>query len=329
MATKEILSQDEVEALREGVESGDIDTDSPVSAADGEIRPYDLTSQERSVRIRMPALDLLNERLARLLSVSLPNMLRCVCEVSSQGIRTIKFADYANSLSSPISLNLVRIKPLRGVALIVLDSKFVFSAIEAFFGADGRFDTRIEEREFTAVELRLVRLILQSAFADLREAWKPITQVDFEYVDSEANPQFTNIAGPNDPVVISSFQIEFEKCAGELHVTMPYGMLEPLRDVLAVGVSSDSQEVDQRWTASLREEVKDAVVGVSSSLAQTKITLRELMRLSAGDVIPIDLPATVTAIVEGVPVFHCHYGVSRGCNAVQVASRIQRPNRED
>ena len=329
MAEKEILSQDEVDALREGVESGDIDTDSPAGAADGEARPYDLTSQERSVRMRMPALDLMNERLARLLSGSLPSMLRCDCEVSAQAIRTTTYEDYANSLSSPISLNLVRVKPLRGTALIVLDSKFVFSAIESFFGADGRFDTKIEEREFTAVELRLIRLILQSAFSDLQEAWKPIAQVEFEYVDNEANPQFANIVGPNDAVVISGFQIEFGKSTGELHVTMPYGMLEPLRDVLAVSVQSDSQEVDQRWTTSLREEVKEAMVGVSSRLAETNITLRELMRLHVGDVIPIDLPATVTATVEGVPVFHCNYGVSRGCNAVQVASPIRRPNHED
>lgn len=326
MGTNEVLSQDEVDALLNGVESGDVDTEGAQNMADGEVRPYDLTSQERMARARMPALDMLNERFARYFGVSLLNMLSCSCEISAQETQTTKLADYINGLSLPTNLNLVKIKPLRGTALIVLDPELVFTAVENFFGGDGRFDTKIEDREFTALEMRVVRLILKPVFEDLKAAWKPVAEVEFEYLDSEVNPQFANVVSPTELVVVTSFQVQFDKGAGNLDVIMPYAMLQPLREVLAVGVQSDPLEFDERWTSSLREEIKEAAVDLSCTLAKTEITLRELTKLSPGDVIPVDLPALVTTKVEGIPMFHCHYGISRGCNAVQIMSPTQRPN---
>ncbi len=322
MAGTEVLDQNEIDALLHGVDSGAVDT--AAAPPSGEARGYDLANQDRIVRGRMPTLEMLNERFARYFRISLFNMLRRTAEISVSEVKAIKFSEYVHSLFVPANLNLVKVKPLRGTSLVALDPKLVFTVVDNFFGGDGRFHAKIEGREFTPTEMRVVHMILRQVFKDLREAWLPVAKLDFEYLSSEVNPQFANIVSPSEVVVATRFHIELDKGGGDLHVTYPYAMLEPIRELLMAGVQSDRAEFDERWTAALREEMKEARVEVACTLTEAELTLRELMNLGAGDVIPIEFSPTVVAKVEGLPAFRCQYGMHRGNKALKVVDVVKR-----
>lgn len=317
MPTNDILSQDEIDALIHGVDDGDVDLDQQ-DVPEGTVQSYDFTSQDRIVRGRLPTLEMINERFARQFRISLFTMLRRAPVIEVGDVQMLKFGEYVHKLFVPTSLNMVKVKPLRGTALFNVDSKLVFSIVDNFFGGDGRFQAKIEGREFTATEMRVVQMLLDYAFTDLRKAWIPVTDLEFQYVSSEVNPQFANIVSPSEVVVVSSFHIELEGGGGNLHVTMPYSMLEPIRDLLGAGIQSDRSEVDQRWTRALKDEMKRAEVSVGSSLAQTQISLNDVLSLKKGDVIPIDIPALTTLRVEGLAIFLAEFGISNGMNALKI-----------
>ncbi len=320
--SNELLSQDEIDALLHGVDNGKVDT-TPTPAAPGEARSFDFTSQDRIVRGRMPTLEMINERFARLFRISLFNMLRRTPELTVVGIETAKFSEYTHSLFVPTSLSLIRVKPLRGTALFVFEPRLVFTVVENFFGGDGRLNTKIEGREFTPTEMRVIQLMLKQAFADLQEAWSPVLPMEFEYLNSEVNPHFANIVSPSEIVVVSKFKIELEGGGGHLHVTFPYSMIEPIRDLLDAGIQSDRGGKDERWAASLREQIQDAEVEISSELARTTISLRTLAGLKAGDVLPINLPKSLNLCVEQLPLFRGTFGVAHGQNAVRITGVAQ------
>lgn len=325
MALNDLLSQDEIDALLNGVSTGDVKTEGAEAAEPGVAASFDFNNQDRIVRGRMPTLEMVNERFARYFRISLFNLLRRSAEINAGQVQMMKFAEYVHSLFVPTSLNMTRVKPLRGTALFILDPKLVFIVVDNFFGGDGRFHAKIEGREFTPTELRVVQMMLAQAYKDLREAWSPVMPLEFEYMSSEVNPQFANIVSPSEVVVVTTFHIELEGGGGDLHVTMPYSMLEPIRELLDAGVQSDRSEVDERWSHALRDEMKEALVEVSSTLTETQISLRELMKLKPGDVIPIEIPALVLARSEDIPIFRGHYGMSHGNNAIKVVEQVTRP----
>ncbi|MHB8746126.1 MAG: flagellar motor switch protein FliM [Gammaproteobacteria bacterium] len=323
MPVNDLLSQEEIDALLHGVSSGDVETDPDDGLADGEARQYDFTSQDRIVRGRMPTLEMINERFARYFRISLFNMLRRTGEISVGGVQMMKFAEYVHSLFVPTSLNLVRIKPLRGTALFILDPKLVFIIVDNFFGGDGRYPAKIEGREFTPTEQRVIHMILQQSFRDLKQAWAPVMPLEFEYISSEVNPHFANIVSPTEVVVVTTFHAELEGGGGDFHVTMPYSMVEPIREVLDAGVQSDRTDIDERWVNALREEMKEAEVELSSTLTETEITLRDVLELKAGDVIPIEIPGLVTLRAENIPVFRGRFGVAQGNCAIKVVDKVR------
>src|SRR5690606_15777213 len=255
MTINDLLSQDEIDALLHGVDSGAVSTD-PEPADPGVARTYDFASQDRIIRGRMPTLEMVNERFVRLWRIGLFNLIRRSADISVRGIDLIKFGEYMHSLYVPTNLNLVRFKPLRGMGLIVFEPKLVFTVVDNFFGGDGRYPTRIEGREFTATEMRVIQLMLRQTFADLTEAWAP-----------EINPHFANIVTPREYVVVSRFHVELDGGGGEIHVTLPYSMLEPIRELLDAGIQSDRIDRDESWNATLREQLQLAEVTVSSVLA--------------------------------------------------------------
>ncbi|MCO6412078.1 MAG: flagellar motor switch protein FliM [Thiogranum sp.] len=318
----DLLSQDEIDALLHGVTGGGVDTGTDEEVPEGEVQGYDFASQDRIVRGRMPTLEMINERFARYFRISLFNMLRRAGEISVSGVQMLKFAEYVHSLFVPTSLNLVRVNPLRGTALFVLEPKLVFALVDNFFGGGGRFHTKIEGREFTPTELRVIRMVLDIAFSDLMQAWKPVLEVGFDYQGSEVNPHFANIVSPTEVVVVNTFRVELEGGGGDLHVTMPYSMVEPIRDLLDAGVQSDRTDRDERWTRTIREEMKEARVAVAATLVETTLSLRELNQLKAGDVIPVDLPELVTLEAESTPVFRGKFGVHNGARAIKIVRKI-------
>ncbi len=319
----DLLSQDEIDALLHGVDDGDVETEEDISIP-GQAEVYDFSSQDRIVRGRMPTLEMINERFARHLRVSLFNLMRRTADISVNGVQMIKFSEYVHSLFVPTSLNMVRIRPLRGTTLFTMEAKLVFILVDNFFGGDGRFHAKIEGREFTPTERRIIQIVLEQAFVDLKEAWAPVLNVDFEYLDSEVNPALASIISPSEVIVVNSFTIELEGGGGQFHVAMPYSQLEPIRGKLDAGVQTDRDDVDERWTQALREEILSARVELDTTLVKTQISLRDVMQLEAGDVIPIDLPEHIVVKAGGLPSFRAKYGVSRGNLALKVVEEIDR-----
>ena len=323
MADSNLLSQDEIDALLTGVDSGEVDNEIEEPVDSGDAQSYDFTSQDRIVRGRMLTLEMINERLARNLRQSLFNLLRRSASISVEGVQMTKFGEYIHTLLVPSNLNIVHMKPLKGVGLVVCNPKLVFSIVDCFFGGEGRFHNKIEGRDFTLTEMRIVQKFLEVVFHDLEEAWEPVMPVKFEYVDSEVNPQFANIVTPSEVVVVSSFHIDLEAGAGYMHITLPYAMVEPIRDLLDAGIQSDVTERDDRWNEILQEEVKAAVVNLNATLTHAEVSLRDVLNFKAGDVFPIELPQTVVACVDEVPVFRGAVGASRGNVALKVVEHIR------
>src|SRR5690606_25455558 len=298
MGDNDILSQEEIDELLHGVASGEVEVEDEYRLRDGVPRVVDLAAHERIVRGRMPTLEMIGNRFARHLRASLFGLIRRAVDVSFQGVRLCKFSEYVHTLHVPTSLNMVHMRPLRGTALFVIDARLVFAIVDNYFGGDGRFHPRIEGRDFTLMENRVIQLTLQRVFADLKEAWSPVMQVDFEYSSSEINPQFANIVSPTEVVVVSAFKLDLDGSGGELHVTLPYSMIEPIRDLLDTGLQSDRAGRDERWVASIREEMGFAPIEVHATLVEATIKLSELLRIEAGDIVPIELPQLVTLCAE-------------------------------
>ncbi|NOY71421.1 MAG: flagellar motor switch protein FliM [Gammaproteobacteria bacterium] len=326
MSINDLLSQDEIDALLHGVGSGDVETDGEDDLDDGSARNYDFTSQDRIVRGRLPTLEMINERFARLFRISLFNILRRSPEISVGGVQVLKFSEYVHSLFVPTSLNLIKMPPLRGTGLFVFDPKLVFTIVDNFFGGDGRFHTKIEGREFTPTELRVIQIMLNLCFENFKEAWAPVYKVDFEFQNSEVNPQFANIVSPTEVVVVTTLHIELEGGGGDMHVTLPYSMLEPIRDLLDTGLQSDRDDTDDRWIDALRDQLHTSEVEVGTVLTETQITLDDLRNIKPGDVIPIDMPEEVILETDGVPIFKGKLGVTNGNFAIKIANRYNSNN---
>ncbi|HEF4762118.1 flagellar motor switch protein FliM [Pseudomonas baetica] len=321
MAVQDLLSQDEIDALLHGVDDGLVQTEN--AAEPGSVKSYDLTSQDRIVRGRMPTLEMINERFARYTRISMFNMLRRSADVAVGGVQVMKFGEYVHSLYVPTSLNLVKIKPLRGTALFILDAKLVFKLVDNFFGGDGRH-AKIEGREFTPTELRVVRMVLEQAFIDLKEAWQAIMEVNFEYINSEVNPAMANIVGPSEAIVVSTFHIELDGGGGDLHVTMPYSMIEPVREMLDAGFQSDLDDQDERWVNALRQDVLDVDVPIGATVARRQLKLRDILHMQPGDIIPVEMPEDMIMRANGVPAFKVKMGSHKGNLALQVIEPIER-----
>lgn len=325
MSTADLLSQDEIDALLHGVDDGDVETEPLDDESKRGARTYDFTSQERIVRGRMPTLEMVNERFARHFRIALFNFLRRAAEISVSGIQVQKFSEFIQGLFVPTNLNVIRMSPLRGRALIVMEPRFVFTAVDNFFGGGGQFYNKVEGREFTPTEMRIIRLIIDMIFKDLAEAWKPVMDIEFEYINSEVNPQFANIVSPSEIVVISTIHVELEGGGGDINIAMPYTMIEPIRELLDA-VTSDRGEVDSRWQESLRTEILRSEVTLNSKLIEKEMHISEVIEFKKGDVIPIDMPETVFLEVENVPVFRGKLGLCDGNYAIEIVDKVTLDN---
>ncbi|MCE9680025.1 flagellar motor switch protein FliM [Shewanella sp. AS1] len=317
----DLLSQDEIDALLHGVD--DVEEEEIGSSLDA--RAYDFSSQDRIVRGRMPTLEIVNERFARHLRISMFNMMRRSAEVSINGVQMLKFGEYVHTLFVPTSLNMVRFSPLKGTALITMEARLVFILVDNFFGGDGRFHAKIEGREFTPTERRIIQLLLKIIFEDYKEAWSPVMDVEFDYIDSEVNPAMANIVSPTEVVVVCSFHIEVDGGGGDFHITLPYSMIEPIRELLDAGVQSDTQDTDMRWSQALRDEIMDVEVGLDVTVVEKQVSLKEVMALKAGDIIPVEMPEHIVLRVEDLPTYRCKLGRSGDNLALNVREKIPRP----
>ena len=319
----DLLSQDEIDALLHGVD--EVEEEEIGDIGDESATEYDFSSQDRIVRGRMPTLEMVNERFARHLRISLFNMMRRTTEVSINGVQMLKFGEYIHTLFVPTSLNMVRFRPLKGTALITLEARLVFILVDNFFGGDGRYPAKIEGREFTPTERRIIQLLLKIVFEDYMEAWSPVMDVEFEYLDSEVNPSMANIVSPTEVIVVCSFHIELDGGGGDFHISLPYSMLEPIRELLDAGVQSDKEDTDMRWSGALKDEIMDVEVEMNAMLGEKELTLRQIMDMKAGDIIPFDMPEEMLVNVEELPSFRATLGRTRENVAIKISSIIERP----
>lgn len=315
---EQFLSQDEVDALLEGVD------ETPEAAADGARGPipYDLAKQERIVRGRMPTLEIINERFARNLRIGLFNFMRRNPEISVGPIKVQKYSAFLRGIAVPANINIVAVKPLRGNGLVICDPKLVFTVIDNLFGGNGRMQYRIEGRDFSATEQRIIQRMLDVTLEEYRKAWTGIYPLSLEYMRSEMNPQFATIATPGEIVVTTTFSLEIGELGGELHICIPYSTLEPIRDTLYSSLQGDSIETDKRWVNLLTQQIKVAEIEIAAELAHAQATVGELMALKPGDFIELDLEPKVQAKVDGVPVLDCHYGTSNGRYSIKIERLI-------
>ncbi len=314
---QQILSQDEVDALLQGItgESQKLEQDDEPKEG---IREYDLASQERIVRGRMPTMEVINERFARNIRIGLFNLIRKSPEVAIGGIKVQKFSAFLREIVVPTNFNIVNVKPLRGSGLIVCDPSLVFAVIDALFGGVGKYHTRIEGRDFSPTELRVILRLVETIAAEYKKAWVGIYPVELEYQRSEMQPQFASIATPSEIVVATNFTLEIGETTGSVHFCIPYSTLEPIRDVLYSTIQGDSAEPDRRWVNLLKHQIQAAEVELVAELATAGATVEQLLSFKPGDFIELDLEQMIQAKVAGVPVFDAHYGTSNNRYAIKI-----------
>jgi flagellar motor switch protein FliM len=319
--SKDFLSQDEVDSLLKGV-TGETDEPEQVAEQQGGVRNYNLASQERIVRGRMPTMELLNERFARLFRIALFNLMRRTAEISVGPVRIQKFGDFIRNLPVPANINLVQPKPLRGNALLIFDPNLIFLVVDNMFGGDGRFHTRVEGREFTQTEHRIIRKLLGAVFESYGKAWENVYPLEFEFVRSEMNPQFANIATPNEVVLVTTFEVELGGVGGAFHTLLPYALVEPIRELLYSAMQGDHMVADKRWLHLLSKQVQSAEVELSAVLGEAQITFDQVLKMRSGDTIMLDVQENIVAQIGGVPVLECKYGVSGGQYALKVEKML-------
>ena len=308
--TEQILTQSEVDALLQGITGESQALEQEQVAASKGWRTYDLSSQERIVRGRMPTMEVINERFARNIRVGLFNLIRKSPEVAIGGIKVQKYGAFMREIVVPTNFNIVTVKPLRGSALVVCDPSLVFAVIDALFGGTGKYHTRIEGREFSPTEQRVILRLLQTIMAEYRKSWLGIYPLELEYQRSEMQPQFANIATPGEIVVSTNFTLEIGETTGAVHFCIPYSTLEPIRDVLYSTSQGDAGEPDRRWVQVLKTEIQSAEVDLAATLGTAPTTVEQLLSFKPGDFVELDLEPVIQAKVDGVPVFDCHYGTS-------------------
>ncbi len=327
MAEK-VLSQDEVDALMKGVSAGDVETESDKDKEHGEgSEQYDLvTSKERVVRGKLPTLEIINEQFCRNFRLSLFNLVRKVADVTVEGVGMMKYADYISGVTLPASFNVFQISPLRGVSLLVVESNLIFIILDNYFGGTGRELARVEGREFTVFEQRVIRKITDRVFTDMQISWKPIFPLEFIYNRSEMSPQFVNVVVPTEIVVISTFLIEIEGRSSTMSMCIPYSSMEPIKDKLYATYQSDSMDADNRWSDMMEHEVRKSELNISAVIGSSKLSIEELLNLDKGDIIMLDSktgdPASVN--VEGTLKFTGTPGLSGNSYAIKILEMIEK-----
>lgn len=314
-----ILNQDEVDALLRGISGGEIETEQDQPQDDSGVVVFDLANQDRIIRGRMPVLEIINDRFARLATNAMANTMRKRVDVNPLSIDMSKFGDFMRSLPVPTSINIFKIDPLRGNALLVVDTRLVFSLVENFFGGAGS-QPKIEGRDFTPIEQSIITKVVKLLLANLEDAWRPVHEVSIEYVRSEINPQFATIVPPSDVVVVISFEVELESAMGSLLVALPYATIEPIRSKLYAAFQSERLEVDHAWISRFRDRLLETPVELTVTLGTTRLTGRQLLDLQVGDILLLDQDEDdlLEARVQGVLKFYGEPGFVKGNKAFRV-----------
>ncbi|MGE4293658.1 MAG: flagellar motor switch protein FliM [Desulfovibrio sp.] len=314
-----ILEQDEVDALLRGLSGGDVETETDLPEDDSGVVAFDLANQDRIIRGRMPVLEIVNDRFARLATNALANTMRKRVDINPISIDMSKFGDFMRSLPVPTSISIFKMDPLRGNAILVVDSRLVFALVESFFGGAGS-QPKVEGRDFTPIEQAIVDRVVKIALTNMEDSWKPVHEVHVEMVRTEVNPQFAAIVPPSDVVIVVTFEVELENAIGSLIVCLPYATMEPIRSKLHASFQSERLEVDHVWINRFKERLMETPVEMVVRLGRTSLTGRQLIDLRKGDILLLDTDEDnlLEAEVEGVRKFFGLPGRVKGNKSFQV-----------
>lgn len=326
MAFEHELSQDEIDALLQGV-TGEAEPAPVITTAPEGPLAYKLGTDERVVRGRLHTLEVINERFARQLRSAMLVFMRRSADIAVGAVQVQKYAEFVRQLPVPANINLIQMKPLRGTALFVFDPKLIFLVVDNLFGSDGRYHVRVEGRDFTQTEQRIIKRLLTLTLESYGTAWDPVYPLDFDYVRSEMHARLANIVEPNQMVIVTTFQIEFGPIGGALTICIPYSMIEPIRPLLSNPLQ-DGFEVDKRWVKQLSQQVQSADLELRAHFLTVQSSIGQLLKLQVGDVLPIEIPSTIVAKVNGVPVMECGFGTSNSHYALRVQKMINHQGNE-
>jgi flagellar motor switch protein FliM len=328
----QVLSQKEVDALLNAVIGGEVPTEtkSNENAEDTSVVTYDLTSQDKVIRGRMPTLDIVYERFIRAFRMTLSAQLRKLATLNIVATDTMKFGEFINTLPLPSCMSVIRFETLRGSGIVVLESKLAYSLIECFLGGTDRPYMKIEGKDFTQIELSIVKRVVTAALEDLEKAWAPVTPMKIHFARTETNPQFVAIVPPSDIVIVTTFSVELENSSGNLSIIVPFSTLEPIRQKLISGFQQEVIETDHYWANMMIRHLEETELNVNVELGHNEISLRQILGLKQGDVIPLQTDATaeLDAEVEGVIRFKGLFGASRGSRALQITQVVENKNKE-
>ena len=319
----QVLSQNEVDALLSAVSDNRMDTpggEAGAGAGGAGVVQYDLANQDRIIRGRMPTLDIIHDRFIRLFRMTLSNSLRKMANISVNSTGPLKFSEFMNSLPLPSCLNILRLDPLRGAAVMVIESKLLYALVDSFFGGNDVPYTKIEGKDFTQIEIKIARRVVLTAIDDLEKAWEPVYPLKIGYSRTEINPQFVAVVPPSDVVIATTFDVELEKVSGTIKIVIPYATLEPIKSKLSVGFQSEQLEVDFIWINRIKEQIMGTTANLLVKLGGADITVRDLMELEPGDIIQLHSDATLPldVLVEGLPKFKGIPGLSKGNRAIKI-----------
>ncbi len=324
MSMDKLLSQDEIDALLKGMDSGEVASTPEQSGPGDTLVPYDFLNQDRIVLGRMPTLEIINSTFCRHFRTSLSGAIRKAVDVSARGIEMVKFGDFIKTLPVPSSLHIFRMEPLRGLALMAIEAKLVFTLIDLFFGGTGKTAFRVEGREFTAIETKLIKKVAAMIFTDLERSWHSIEQIHFRHMRSEINPQFANIVAPGDIVINITFEIELDKFSGAFVLSIPYAVVEPIKDRLYSVFQGDKVEMDHTWVKKFQDHLLATDVELKVELGRARVMIQDLVNWKEGDIIPFNQDQSSPAVVkvQGMPKFLGKPGTCHGCRAVRIEGRI-------
>lgn len=325
-----VLSQNEVNALLQAINQGAVHEETADDQVDPrEARIYDLTSNDRIIRGRMPTLDILSQRLARLMRVSFFNMFRRNVEVTHESTQLMKYSEFISTVGVPACLNVFRMPPLKNPCLLSVDAALMFGLVDHVFGGKGSW-YRVEGRDYSAIELRLIRQVVELVLRDLGEAWQPVIKIHPEFHRTEVNPQFVAIAAPTDVTLNIAFQVELEGTTrGYISLLIPYAVIEPIRRLLSSALQTENTAEDNNWTASILRAIRNVFVDFQVDLGDGHVSLRDLMSLQVGDTLRlcVDAEKPLPCRVEGVAKARGFPVKSRGRLAVRLDGTVGKIKR--
>ncbi len=323
----QVLSQSEVDALLSAVSDNEIRPEGRGKHDDRVVVVYDLTSQDRIIRGRLPQLDVIYEKFMRAFRVTLSSAIRKIAALNHSSTDFLKFGEFINTLPAPTCMSVLRMGNLRGSALFVIETKLAYALIDSFFGGDDRPYTKVEGKDFTPIELSIVKKVVELAIGDLEAAWESVEVIDCSFVRTEVNPQFVGIVPPTDVVIASTFDVELEKASGTITLVIPYSAIEPIKQKLSSGFQVEADQTDKRiWSKIISEQLKDVSVDIKVNLGESIFSIKDLMELKVGDILPLNQDASkeIDILVEGVKKFKGFYGTNHGSVAMKITEKISK-----